>query len=144
MDDTRKPLLYILGPVLGAILLLWTINLGVNQLRHTQEEMKQAARQEQLLQAQQPAGEAEPAEPAAEVVTATRTHRDRTGHSLKAWTAEITDAEPITATEVTRNPLETVMISETGAPPKPDPATEPCRADTEWRQARQLTGCLAF
>ncbi len=45
MDDTRKPLLYILGPVLGAILLLWTINLGVNQLRHAQEEIKQAARQ---------------------------------------------------------------------------------------------------
>ncbi len=117
MDDTRKPLLTILGPVLGALLLLWTINLGVNQLRHTQEEIKQAARQERQLQAAQPADEAVSA---TDEITAT-----------EALTAaeEVTDAEPVTATEsVTAETglTETTEITETGVLTEAEPAaTEP-------------------
>ncbi len=88
MNNTRTPLLAVLGPVLGVIVLIWVINLGLNQVRATQEEIKLNARQENLAAAEQPA----------EVITSPQAAGD---------TATLTAAESIT-TAIEVLPVDTV------------------------------------
>lgn len=49
MEDNRRPLAAVLGPLLGALLLLLTINWAADYLRAGQEELAQAAKLERLL-----------------------------------------------------------------------------------------------
>ncbi len=88
MNNTRTPLLAVLGPVLGVIVLIWVINLGLNQVRATQEEIKLNARQENLAAAEQPA----------KVITSPQAAGD---------TATLTAAESIT-TAIEVLPVDTV------------------------------------
>jgi len=120
MDDIRKPLFAVLGPILGAILLLWAINLGVNQVRSSQEEFNRAAREERLLQA------AQPAEGITQTETVTATDTVTAAQSVTA-TEAVTAAESVTATESVSAAAEitaTEAVTATGALTEPA-ATQP-------------------